>query len=106
MGQVWVYKPGHPLAGEDGMADMVRKEHLSQYDTGGRAFHIVPDIEPFTSPIDGKVVGGRRQKREHMRLHEVEEVGNEKPKPHKPAQLPPVAPDMAQIMREKGMRLA
>ncbi|HKJ74536.1 MAG TPA: hypothetical protein VKA19_10505 [Alphaproteobacteria bacterium] len=43
-----------------------------------RGHQIMPDIEPFVSPIDGNVVGGRAQKREHMRVHDVIEVGNEK----------------------------
>ena len=35
----------------------------------GRGVQIVPDIEPYTSPIDDAVVGGRRQKREDLKRH-------------------------------------
>lgn len=44
---------------------------------------IVKDIEPFVNvAIDGAVIGGRRQKRDMMRAHNLIEVGNEKPMPH------------------------
>lgn len=59
-----------------------------------RGLHVIPDIEPYRSPIDGKVVSGRRQHRDHMRAHEVIEVGNEKPKPFTPKPRPPIAEDI------------
>jgi len=34
---------------------------------------VIEDIDPFISPIDRKVVGGRRQKRDHMKAHGVVE---------------------------------
>lgn len=71
-----------------------------------RVFQIVPDIQPFVSPIDGKVVSGRAAKREHMKRHEVEEVGNEKLSPHRHVDMPRAASDVAQVMRERGDRLA
>lgn len=73
--------------------------------TERRAFQIVPDIEPFISPIDGKVVSGRAQKREHMRRHDVEELGNEKPKPSviKPARVEPAGPVIAEEFRRRGI---
>jgi hypothetical protein len=43
----------------------------------GKSWNIMSDIEPFVSPIDNQVVGGRRQKREHMKLHGVIDVGND-----------------------------
>lgn len=32
---------------------------------------IMPDIEPFVSPIDGKVISGRRALAEHNKRHNV-----------------------------------
>ena len=64
-----------------------------------RAFHIVKDIEPFISPITGEVIGSRTSRREHMRQHDVIEVGNEKPKPRQPVPLPDVRHDI-RIARE------
>lgn len=54
----------------------------------GRSWNVMPDIEPFVSPIDNSVIGGRRQKREHMKAHGVIDVGNEKLEP-KPRDIPP-----------------
>lgn len=31
----------------------------------------MPDIEPFVSPVDGKVISGRRALREHNKKHNV-----------------------------------
>ncbi len=59
-----------------------------------RGLYVVPDIEPFISPLDGSVVAGRRQRRDHMRAHGVVEVGNEKLRARKPEPLPPVQHDI------------
>lgn len=37
---------------------------------------IIPDIEPFVSPIDGKMVNGRKSLREHNRRHNVTNVAD------------------------------
>lgn len=43
-----------------------------------RANNIIGDIEPYKSVIDGSVISGRRQHRDHLRAHGCIEVGNEK----------------------------
>lgn len=63
-------------------------------ETERRGLHVVPDIKPYVSPLDGSVVGGRRQHRDHMRAHGVVEVGTEKPKPNRPKPLPDVRHDI------------
>lgn len=35
------------------------------------------DIEPYRSMVDGSIVGGRRQHRQHLRQHGCVEVGGE-----------------------------
>jgi len=35
------------------------------------------DIEPFVSPLDGKVIGSRSALREHERRHNVRQIGND-----------------------------
>ena len=37
------------------------------------------DIDGYVSPLDGEWVGSRSQHREHMKRHNVFEMGNEKP---------------------------
>ena len=49
-------------------------------------YHIMPDIKPYRSMIDGKEISSRSRHREHLRAHECVEVGNDsslwrKPKP-------------------------
>lgn len=42
-----------------------------------RAFNVMPDIEPFQSPIDWKWVTSRTERREHNKRHNVIDVGND-----------------------------
>lgn len=43
--------------------------------------HIIGDIQPYKSMVTGEMIGGRRQHREHLKMHGCIEVGNEKMKP-------------------------
>lgn len=44
----------------------------------GSGLQVIKDIEPFQNvAVDGKMIGGRRQKRDMMRAHGLVEVGNE-----------------------------
>ena len=64
---------------------------------------IIKDAEPFIDPIEGKVIGGNRQKREFMRKHEVIDVGNERMETKK-KELPPVAEDLKRAWSEVESR--
>ena len=49
-------------------------------------YHVMPDIKPYRSMIDGKEITSRSRHREHLRAHGCVEVGNDsslwrKPKP-------------------------
>lgn len=37
----------------------------------GVGFTVIPDIDPFVSPVDGSVITGRRALREHNKRHNV-----------------------------------
>lgn len=50
--------------------------------------HVIEDMKPYRSPIDGSIVGSRKEHRVHMRNHGVIEVGNEKLKPPKKPEPP------------------
>ena len=41
-----------------------------------RVHHVTPDIAPYRSMIDGSIISGRKQHREHLRRHGCIEVGN------------------------------
>lgn len=43
-----------------------------------KSHHILPDIAPYKSVITGEVINGRKQHRDHLKKHQVIEVGNEK----------------------------
>jgi len=54
-------------------------------------YHIMPDIKPYISQIDGREITSRSRHREHLREHNCVEVGNDSSlhqKP-KPLQSPP-----------------
>ena len=38
---------------------------------------IVRDVDPFQSPMDGSIIGSRRDLREHEKKHNVRQVGND-----------------------------
>lgn len=38
---------------------------------------IIGDIQPYRSMVDGRIIEGRRQHREHLKAHQLIEVGNE-----------------------------
>lgn len=40
--------------------------------------HVMPDIQPYQSMIDGSMITSRSRHREHLRAHGCIEVGNEK----------------------------
>lgn len=45
-----------------------------------RHLGVIQDIEPYKSPIDGKMITSRSGHRDHCRQHGVIEMGNEYPK--------------------------
>lgn len=52
--------------------------------------HVMPDIQPYTSMIDGSTITSRSHHREHLKRHGCVEIGNDssvtnpKPQPIKP----------------------
>lgn len=48
------------------------------YDSEVKRVHIISDIEPYQSMVDGTRITSRSHHREHLRTHGVIEVGNEK----------------------------
>jgi hypothetical protein len=51
-------------------------------DAKGRYHYVVPDIVPYKSMIDGKMVTSRSQHRRHLKANNCIEVGNEDPSKH------------------------
>lgn len=47
-------------------------------DIGTPKIHIMPDIQPYKSMVDGSRITSRSTHRDHLKAHGVIEVGNEK----------------------------
>lgn len=65
------------------------------YDRAPSGPFVMPDIKPYKSMVDGSMIQGRRQHREHLRQHGCIEVGNERLTPKKPT-----APSRDEIRRD------
>jgi hypothetical protein len=70
----------------DGYDRIFGKEHKAQtYTTRKRetrdSHHVIGDIEPYQSMIDGSWITSRSQHRKHLREHGCIEVGNERMDP-------------------------
>lgn len=65
---------------------------------------VMGELAPYKSMIDGSMIQGRRQHREHLRQHGCIEVGNEKITPRKeaPVSRHDIRRDLHQIMSSKG----
>ena len=53
-------------------------------DAQGRYHYVQPDITPYKSMIDGKIVTSRSQHRRHLKANNCIEVGNDDPARHLP----------------------
>jgi hypothetical protein len=55
------------------------------------SLYIIPDIKPYQSMIDGRMITSRSQHREHLKANNCIEIGDQIP-PVKPQPIPDVAP--------------
>lgn len=53
-------------------------------DKRGRFHYVVPDITPYKSMIDGRMITSRSEHRRHLKANNCIEVGNENPLKHGP----------------------
>lgn len=60
---------------------------------------IMKDIDPYKSVVDGSIIGGRKQHRDHLRARGLVEVGNENVKQTYVPPPDPVA-DIRRAMEE------
>jgi hypothetical protein len=66
--------------------------------------HIVPDIQPYKSMVTGERIRGRAHHRDHLRRHDLIELGNEPVRDRKPKEMPPVAEDLKRSIAELRSR--
>jgi hypothetical protein len=48
-------------------------------DEKGRLHYVIPDIQPYKSMIDGRMISSRSEHRAHLKANNCIEVGNEDP---------------------------
>ena len=72
-----IYRRGQGLLAEyqEGVLISARDDGLAQENCAGP--QVVRDIGPYKSMIDGSIIEGRKQHRDHLRAHGCEEVGND-----------------------------
>lgn len=64
----------------------------------------VPDIGGYRSIVDGKWIGSRTAHREHLKVHDLIEVGNERMPPRKPFEPVGVREDINRAILELQSR--
>lgn len=77
---------------------------LSGYSVGGVAPMIMRDIGEYTSVLDGSQVTSRSSHREHMKRHNVIEVGNERIGNARPTELPRAGYDIKRAIEQVRSR--
>lgn len=60
--------------------------------------HVIDDMKPYRSPIDGEIINSRNQHRAHKRKHGVVEVGNEPLRPPKSYEPTGIVDDIKRAM--------
>lgn len=68
---------------------------------------VIGDTQPYRSVIDGSVIGGRRQHRDHLKAYGCIELGNEMPTPRAGPTRPPkheVIEDIKRSMEDSNLR--
>lgn len=68
--------------------------------------YIQSDIQPYPSVITGEPITSRSHHREHLRMHNAIEIGNEYPKVVARERLPPVHEDVRAAMEASPERHA
>ena len=53
-------------------------------DDSGRYHYVMPDIQPYKSMIDGRIITSRSEHRRHLKANNCIEIGNEDPLKHGP----------------------
>jgi hypothetical protein len=65
----------------------------------GRYHYVIPDIQPYKSMIDGRMVTSRSEHRRHLKANNCIEIGNENPM--KPAARPPENNTRVEVLRHQ-----
>jgi hypothetical protein len=67
-------------------------------------YYIQGDIQPYRSTVTGELIQSRSKHREHLRRHDLVEVGNEKPKSRPLPTLPGVREAIIETCKKMKVR--
>lgn len=88
--------------GTDGY-NRIHPDYGGEYECGDLSAYVMRDMEPYKSPIDGSMVTSRSMHRDHMRKHDVIEVGNERlPSRSRDVHAPLSGRDIAYAIKQLG----
>lgn len=88
----WIQEPG------TGNLIPAEEYHRSKR---GPSWQVMPDIQPYTSMIDGSTITSRSQHRAHLRAHNCIEIGNEVQTVKPPAPPPGLKQTLIEVANEK-----
>ena len=66
----------------------------------GDGLQIIPDIEPVTVPGTRHVLGGRKQRRDYLRAHGLEHIGDDRLPARKPVAPKPAGQDVKNAIEQ------
>jgi len=103
----WIYAPDGRLVAEFKGSDCVYVDS-NYYDSQDSGLHVIPDIQPYKSMIDGSVITSRSVHRAHLKQHGCVEIGNDsslraQPKPIAPP--PGLKDEIIRVANEKLRRV-
>jgi hypothetical protein len=75
-------------------------EYGGEPDNASMSIQIMPDIGEYTSVVDGTRISSRSHHREHIRRHELIEVGNERVRSTAGAQMSRSGQDIKQAIQQ------
>lgn len=64
-------------------------------------YRVIGDIQPYRSMVTGEEIGGRRQHREHLRQHNLIEIGNERIEPKPIPRVPGLKEDILRAYHQQ-----
>lgn len=85
MAVVAIFANGKMYKGEEEIAEYYKEKNSSR---SGNSANVSGDWGDMVSPIDGTVISGKRQHREHCKKHGVVCIGNDKIEKQKPNYSP------------------
>ena len=65
--------------------------------------HLIKDLQPYKSMVTGETIDGRRAHRDHLRRHDVVEIGNEKNYAGKKPEIERPEYDLKRVMESYGL---